>query len=80
MTRELSPFAYADCYSCLGTGKIVGFGYTGQQCPCVAQCYHCDALIPQSDYDEGVPRRADGVPSCEACRTAIALEDNVTCS
>lgn len=22
------------CYACLGTGKIVGFGNTGKDCPC----------------------------------------------
>lgn len=23
-----------DCYSCRGTGKVQGFGHTGDECPC----------------------------------------------
>lgn len=24
-----------DCYGCLGTGKIQGFGHHGKKCPCL---------------------------------------------
>jgi hypothetical protein len=32
--RELRAKADPSCYACGGTGRIIGFGHDGQQCPC----------------------------------------------
>ena len=71
-----SPFAYDGCFSCRGTGKTSGFGLQhGSECICVAHCAHCDEPIPRADYDEGEPRRYDGMPACDACRTKCDSND-----
>jgi hypothetical protein len=58
---ELRAGAYASCYGCLGTGRLVGFGSRGEPCPCVARCFACDEVIVWAHDDERAPK------FCAAC-------------
>ena len=76
-TQRITPVGVdPDCYSCLGTGKQVGFGRGhGFECSCVHYCEYCRQPIPLEQYDEGVPRRYDGLDACDDCRARCAAED-----
>jgi hypothetical protein len=58
------------CPCCCGSGIAKGFGIAGKRCPCVTTCAFCEAPLPINDenFDEGKPRRLDGLPACVSCR------------
>lgn len=58
------------CYGCLGTGKIVGFGMTGNECMCVVRCYECEEPIAWEHDDECKPTL------CETCKDKRLLTMN----
>lgn len=41
-----------NCYGCLGTGKIVGFGRSGKRCPCT-ECHGCGGEVTHTDEGHG---------------------------
>ncbi len=57
-----------DCYGCLGTGRIVGFGMTGAPCRCVPVCQSCGRAFTYEHDGEPAPAE------CGAC----AVEDEPT--
>ena len=75
-SAELAACADQDCPCCCGTGVAKGFGIVGSKCPCVATCAYCGAYLPLSDYDEGEPRKYDGMPACQGCREQFSNEDD----
>jgi hypothetical protein len=64
MTTEIDIHELDDCYSCMGTGRIQGFGHTGKPCPCLARndCHDCGE--PTGHEHDGDP---DTVLICDAC-------------
>lgn len=67
----MNTIAAPDCYGCLETGRIVGFGCSGLKCPCVALCEECGEAIA---YDHGDDEWKPDL--CEACviRTNMEVE------
>ena len=53
MKQTTKPIS--DCYGCMGTGKIVGFGHDGSRCLCLDRNY-----CSECGYDTGVEREEPG--------------------
>lgn len=51
-----------DCYACMGTGRVKGFGHTGAVCPCM-RCNTCGGDAVR--YEEGYPVCVDWPEQCE---------------
>jgi len=56
---DLKPYATPNCYGCKSTGRVVGFGADGLQCPCIHHCYTCDELVPYVlvEADDPMPKQ-----------------------
>jgi hypothetical protein len=63
---DLKPYASEGCYGCKGTGRVVGFGADGLQCPCIRYCNNCDELVLAVliEADDPMPKQF----CCQTCR------------
>lgn len=59
-----------NCYSCRGTGRVIGFGFTGRICPCQWHTADCEPDIcspgcPTRASDAGFPVKCTLIECCD---------------
>lgn len=63
----MDTLASPHCYGCNGSGKIDGFGMSGERCMCVAECESCCEPFAWGHDDQYPPRE------CPSCRVTEAV-------
>lgn len=69
-----ATLASSHCYSCEGSGKIIGHGCDGLRCPCIASCVECGEDFAWTHDDEKAPKNC---PRCSPTNYSISLSLNL---